>query len=268
VATWTPLWTRPLIALDALSFYICKLLVPTDLALIYGRTPVEAVTQRWIYYTWLLPAIAAIIVWQVRRPAPWAAAAALVFVIALLPVLGFTRFMFQIHSTVADHYMYLPMLAVALVMAGLVDRFGGSAAFNLAAAAMLILLAVMSVVQLGYWRDGVALFRRAVDVNPRSATARSNLGVALAGANQLDDALEHFRAAVAISPANRLAHTNLAQAYLFRGDLARAAQHANFAIRLAEDEPPHLRDTSWEQEILRRATQPPSSMPFTSTPAP
>jgi hypothetical protein len=30
--TWTPRWTRPLIALDAIAFYLCKLFVPTKLS--------------------------------------------------------------------------------------------------------------------------------------------------------------------------------------------------------------------------------------------
>ena len=31
-----------------------------------------------------------------------------------LPVLGFVPFDFQIYSTVADHYLYLPMLGVGI----------------------------------------------------------------------------------------------------------------------------------------------------------
>jgi hypothetical protein len=44
--------------------------------------------------------------------------------IGLLPVSGLARFMFQIHSTVADHYMYLPMLGPAMALAWLIDRYG------------------------------------------------------------------------------------------------------------------------------------------------
>ena len=210
--TWTPLWTRPLIAADAIAFYLCKLFVPVGLALIYGRTPRQVVSSGAIYYTWLLPAIAAVIVWQLRRSGRWLICAALVFVIALAPVLGFARFMFQIHSTVADHYMYLPMLGPAIALTWFACRWQ-SRAVLFGFAVVIVLLAGVSVVQIGHWHDSIALFRHSVEVNPRSATAYSNLGVAFASAGRMDDALPCFEHAVALSPDNRLAHTNLARAY-------------------------------------------------------
>lgn len=252
-ATRTPLWTRPLIALDALSFYICKLFVPVNLAVIYGRTPREAVAAGWIYYTWLLPAIAAVIIWRLRMLGPWLVCGALVFVVALLPVLGLVRFMFQIHSTVADHYMYLAMVGPAIFLAGIMLRWPARLP-RLACGIGVSAMAIASVVQLRYWRDSVTLFGRVVEINPRSATAHSNLGVALAARNRMPDAVTHFRAAVLISPENRLAHTNLAQAYLAAGDRELAAYHAKLAISIARrTEPEKLLDISWEQEILRRS---------------
>src|SRR5205814_7058888 len=53
----TPLWTRPLIATDALAFYLWKLVLPLELAMDYGRFPARAMREHWIYWTWLLPAI-------------------------------------------------------------------------------------------------------------------------------------------------------------------------------------------------------------------
>ena len=252
--TWTPLWTRPLIALDAIAFYLCKLFVPAKLAVIYGRTPRAAVESGAIYYAWLLPAIIAVILWQLRRRSHWLVCAALVMLAGLLPVSGLTRFMFQIHSTVADHYMYLPMLGPAMALAWLVDRYANRPAAATIVAAGLCLFAVLSVIQLGTWRNSIALFNRAIDVTPNSATAHSNLGVAYAAANQLDRAISHFETAVRLSRGqNRLAHTNLAQAYLFRHDFEQAAYHAREALRLAQLEPPNLRNTGWEEQLLTAA---------------
>jgi hypothetical protein len=252
--TWTPLWTRPLIALDAIAFYLCKLFVPTKLAVIYGRTPRAAVESGAIYYAWLLPAIVAVILWQLRRRSRWLVCAGLVMLVALLPVSGLARFMFQIHSTVADHYMYLPMLGPAMALAWLVDRHGHRPAAATIVTGGLCLFAVVSVVQFGYWRNSIALFNRAIVVTPNSATAHSNLGVAYAAAGELDRAVPHFETAVRLSRGqNRLAHTNLAQAYLFRHDYEQAAYHAREALRLAQLEPPDLRNTRWEEQLLAAA---------------
>src|SRR5438132_3767218 len=75
----TPLWTRPLIAGDALAFYLRKLAAPINLSIDYGRRPVDVV-QRWtIYVAWIAPAIAAVWIWRVRKSQPLLAAAGRIF---------------------------------------------------------------------------------------------------------------------------------------------------------------------------------------------
>ena len=56
--------------------------------------------------------------WWGRRRVAWIGAAAAVFVSGLVPVLGLIPFDFQYHySTVADRYVYLALLGLALGMA-------------------------------------------------------------------------------------------------------------------------------------------------------
>ncbi len=261
--TDTPLWTRPLVAADAVAFYLWKLAWPMNLAIIYGRTPGAVVESGAIRYTWILPVAVGALAWVLRRKAPWLLAGVVVFVLGLLPVLGFARFMFQIHSTVADHYLYLPMLGVALAVAGLVSLRPGPPVLAFAGA-ILLLLAVASFNQIGHWRDSEALYARVLAVNPRSAFARAGLGRAYAEAGDLRAAIAQFEAAVTLAPSSRTAHASLAQAYLLDGRIDDAINHANVALRLAAPGD----DTGWERFTLQRALAARDARGATTHPAP
>src|SRR5207249_232749 len=62
-----PWWARPLVAGDALAFYLYKLVWPLWLCVDYGRDPAAAIGQGWAYWTWLLPAAAAGGVWLLKH---------------------------------------------------------------------------------------------------------------------------------------------------------------------------------------------------------
>jgi tetratricopeptide (TPR) repeat protein len=126
-----------------------------------------------------VPAAIAVVLFAWRKKAPALACAGLVGVAALGPVLGFVSFEFQTRSTVADHYLYLPMLAAAMSAAWIVTRAPKRSAFY-AAAVILGLLSIRTMDQTRCWNDSRALFTHAIAVNPRSDVAFQNLGV-LAG---------------------------------------------------------------------------------------
>src|SRR5687768_3435879 len=63
-----PVWARPFVALDALGFYLIKLVAPVKLAIDYGRSP-EWLWSSWqLWVTWLIPVAAvALVVWIVKK---------------------------------------------------------------------------------------------------------------------------------------------------------------------------------------------------------
>ena len=53
-----PIWARPLVAGDALAFYLYKLAAPLQCGPDYGRTPRWVMDRWWVLYlAWLLPAL-------------------------------------------------------------------------------------------------------------------------------------------------------------------------------------------------------------------
>jgi hypothetical protein len=154
-----PIWARPLIAADALAFYLWKLVVPIQLTFEYGRTPRAVFNDPQfmhpLYWTWIFPVIAGLIVWRLRRPL--LSASAWIFVLALLPVLGFAPFVFQYHSTVADRYVYVSMLGIAIVTAVIASKFKARIAWGPIAFIMLVLTG-LSFLQAGRWKNTETLY--------------------------------------------------------------------------------------------------------------
>jgi tetratricopeptide (TPR) repeat protein len=169
-------WQRPLIAADAITFYLWKLVWPVAMAPDYGRRPAVVMQiwgGAWSYVAWLIPAAAAVWMWRGRAARPWLLAGAVVFVAALGPVLGLVPFMFQFMSTVADHYLYLAMLGPALLITWLVVRYPRRE-LAMACGVALIALGLRANDQLGHWRTDVALWEHTMAVSPHSFVAPVN----------------------------------------------------------------------------------------------
>lgn len=238
-ANWgfsSPVWARPFVALDALAFYLYKLMLPLDLGLDYGRSPDWLVTSRQIWWTWLVPVAAGLVVWALRRRTTWVVAASLVFMLSLLPVLGLVRFDFQRHSTVADHYLYVAMLGPALVIASIAALRPRR---EQAVLAVLVLtpLAVMTYAQSGYWHDTVTLMSRTLTVNPSSPAAHINLGHIAYSQRRIGEAIEHYEAALATRPDDLKAHNNLGNALLKVNRPAEALDHFLVTLEGQPDNP-------------------------------
>ncbi len=172
-----PPWTRPLIAGDALQFYLARIVWPFGLIAQYPRAPLIVLRDEWIYFAWIVPALVLLACWRYRDRGPWMLCTAW-FVAVLLPVLGLTPFAYQHFSTVADRYAYLAVFAPALAAAWWVAQ-NPSGWRRHAMAVLLCLLAALSFQQAGHWRDTEALFAHTLRHNPCSDVAHGNWGAEL-----------------------------------------------------------------------------------------
>lgn len=178
----------------------------------------------------------------VRRSRPWLTFAACWFFLILAPTSSVVPLFTE---TVAERRMYLPSAAViALVVLGLralLDRLarGGEAAVRLAAAlavagvAMLVtILAFLSWQRLHDYRTVLAIWTDSAAKAPRSPVAQNNLGMALAFAGRVDEALTHFREALSLDPGRPLSHYNLGFTLAHQGKYPEAIGYLREALRL------------------------------------
>lgn len=226
-----PLWARPFIAGDAVSFYLYQLLCPLRFGPDYGRTPQYVMGHGWLYVTGSVPYILGLWLWLKRKRLPWLAVAAGIFVVCLLPVLGFIPFEFQRNSTVADRYVYLSMIGPAIAAAWALTWPKKKLA-AVCGAMVLGFFLLRSSWQIPTWQDTQTFSEHALRINPNSFASLNNLGLALADQGKVADAIRLFERALRIEPESALAHLNLANALVRQGKLDEGIQNYREAIRL------------------------------------
>jgi cytochrome c-type biogenesis protein CcmH/NrfG len=253
-----PLWERPGVALDALAFYFAKLVLPVNLSFDYGRTPQALLTDPQLYHaicwTWIFPVLATIIVWRSKQRILWIAG--LIFLLGLLPVLGLKPFGYQYYTTVADRYIYLSMLGVAIAAAWFLDRKTASNTFAsgrktaYGVAFVLIALGSLSFAQADRWRDTETLYTSSLSTTKAvhnitlgryhddlAAPLAKLTNEAIAAGRQrqaieyrrqslaeLERAMAYYRKAIELQPTNTNGYDLLAKDQVFIGDIPHAIQ--------------------------------------------
>jgi len=169
-----------------------------------------------------LAAVSALAIWQ-RARRPWLLTGWLWYLGAMVPMLGLVQVGAQAH---ADRYTYVPAIGLCWALAWslpaawfatpLRRRVAGTATLGVLAA-----LGIATAAQCRHWRDGVALFERALAVSPRNFLAERYLGLALAREGRLQQALGHLDASLALNPRHPPTHYDRA---LTLADLGRASE--------------------------------------------
>lgn len=228
---------RLVVAADALVFYVRKVLFPFPLAVDYGRSPqfVLAHVPAWqtLLSILMLTAGVAMVVHGLVRTRPtstdgqgarllycgWS-----IFVVSVAPVLGIVPFGFQEFSTVADHYLYLPLFGVSVMTAGILVRFDSRPQPRYAAAALLLVCAGLSDRQARLWSSTETLFAQTVKVNPRSYLGHFCIGDELIHSGRADASVEWFTKSLAINPNFLTAQIALGMAWIKVGEPAKAIE--------------------------------------------
>jgi hypothetical protein len=226
-----PPWARPLLAGDAIAFYLYKLVFPAWLGIDYGWRPPVIVTRWWFYVLWVIPVALAVWIVRNRKRRPELFAAGAVFALGVAPVLGFTTFLFQYFSTVADHYLYISMLGPAIAVAWFVSQRSTRDTFAIATTVLVILVA-RSMLQTRVWQNDFTLFTNAVRVNPDSFMAWRNLGYAHRFGGSAEEAERALRRAIELKPDYWEARQDLAQILFADGRADEGIAQVEESIRI------------------------------------
>jgi len=197
----------------------------------------------------LLLALAAVARWRWRR-GDLAGFGAAWWAVTLLPVSHLVPY----RELLAEHYLYLPMVGVAVVVAGVVDAAGRRATVAgvparrivLAVALVATLAAIArTIVRNRDWYDGASLWAATVATVPDCARAHFNLGQVYFERVRFDDAEREWRAAIAITPDDLDTLLALATLYDRQARFDEAERWANAALTRDPDDVRALTLAGW-----------------------
>jgi tetratricopeptide (TPR) repeat protein len=211
-----PMSARVANALVSYARYIGKTFWPGGLAVFYPyeKWPPGVVMGAGA----ILLGITCAVLWRARRE-PCLVVGWLWFLGMLVPVIGLVQVGVQ---SMADRYTYLSSVGLFLMLAWVVPgAAAGERVRRLALAADAVavvgICAALSVVQVRYWENTETLFGHAIEVTKDNWLAHYNLGLDLAKAGRLPEAVEHFEQSVRIKPHYVDAQFNLGLALLLLG---------------------------------------------------
>ncbi len=240
-AVATPLWSRPLIAAHSLAFYLAKVVWPTNLAFDYGQIPAQLLQHRWIFLAWLIPVacfLVALLAWlRWRSVVPMLALA--IFTLAPLATLGLVAFDFQFYSTTADHYLYVSMLGVGLLVGWAAGRLNKATSLALAIG-LTAALGWLSFRQSAIWQAPQRFNQHILAVNPRSFGAHTTLAADALRHGDIELAKDHARQAIDLAPNYWRGWSIRGAARASTGDFAGAEVDYRKAVELAPSEPTAL----------------------------
>lgn len=230
-----PLADRISNALISYINYIHKTLYPVNLAAFYPYPD----TFPW----WKVAAASVILAGityfsvRIRNRAPYILVGWLWFLGALVPVIGLVQVGVQ---SMADRYMYLPMIGLSLSAAWGFSTFFANKRYNPSWLSIPTLFAIgvlsaISWVQAGYWRDSLALWNHAIDVTKNNYLAHYNLGGAIDKIGKTEQAIDHYQQSLAINPLQPEVYMSLGNALIKQKKDHEAQLNFQKAVRLAPE---------------------------------
>jgi len=152
----------------------------------------------------------------------------------LVPVIGLVQVGVQ---AIADRYTYVPLIGVFLAVVWGVGDLQATGAVSRRFVATLASVALIGYnlltwTQVGYWRDSVSLWQRAIEVTGPNFPACARLGKALLDRGQAGEALPCLRQAAGLLPGDAEVHAFLGLALFQLGDRARSRLEYETVVRI------------------------------------
>lgn len=190
-----PLWTRPFVWMDAIQFYLLKILIPLKLTPAYGRTPELIMKSGWFYFSWFIPVTIGAGLYLSRKKYPLFFLSGLLFIIGFLPVSGLKAFHFQTLSTVADRYIYFSMVGIVLFFSDCSSRFNNRWKTSLLILLMGALFIQNTWIQVPVWKNGISLWTHNIKTVPMEAFPYYNRAIYYTDKKNYTEALANYNIA-------------------------------------------------------------------------
>jgi tetratricopeptide (TPR) repeat protein len=191
-----------LLAAHAIWFYVWKLLIPANLTLVYPKWALDS--SQWLFVAALL-IVLVILLATIRKTGRGILAAVLIFLVTLVPAMGFVNVYPMRYSYVADHFQYLSGLALIVLAVALAAHFLSKLGPSRRIVGLALAIIVIGIFAIGSWShahaftDSESLWRDVIAKNPDAWLAYENL------AGVLDDEAEQNLANQDVEESKQLA---------------------------------------------------------------
>lgn len=227
-----PILQRLVIAGYTIFFYLQKLVVPYPLVACYGYLP-KVVASNWFSYVALIISIGIVyFIIRKRKTFPDLFAAFLIVLVCILPVLGLIPFEFQKYSTVADRYMYLSFIGIALLMPTVVRRMQQNTFLKMCVGIILGIMAILTIKQTATWKDEFTLWNHTLTYFDNSSRTYYNRGVQYSLKGNFPKSISDYSRAYELDSTNVNVLFNRANAYENLKDFNAALNDYNTALKI------------------------------------
>jgi Flp pilus assembly protein TadD len=237
-----PLGTRLAVACRAFWVYVAIFLWPHPLMPVYPGWSVAWTDPRNILAAIGLIAVLVALGWAATRvevPRLVVFGAGL-FVTNVILVLGIVWNSYGATAFVADRYLYVPAIGLAIAAVAAVTHVARAALPERVPALLVTgwcaVLGMLAWSQVPVWHDSVSLWRYAVAHHPDCSPCLGNLGQALAERGDLDGAARSYEAALRLGP-NEPGTAGLCTIRVRQRRTEEAVPLCELAVRLAPDSP-------------------------------
>jgi tetratricopeptide (TPR) repeat protein len=247
-----PLTSRLGNAAVTYGHYLWDMLWPVGLSPSYPHT---GSPPAWAVGLALLGmAVIAGVAWTRRASWPWWTSGWCWYLGMLVPVIGIVQVGIQSR---ADRYTYLPMIGVTIVLAWGLEAWTRKGSIVRTVCIELLAvwglaLIVVTTVQVARWKDSPTLFRYALSVTPDNYQIHEALGVELARAGDVPEAMQHFRRVVEGLPERAEGYYNLGLAHIQSGDPAAGLVELERALELDPEHTGALDNAAYAHGLLGR----------------
>lgn len=237
-----PLIYRPLIVSSAILFYLYKFLIPLNLAPIYPKWEIIQSPGLFAIPLVLVTIAGIAIIYFRHRIHRLILFGVVFFLVNLAPVSGLAPFGYMQFSYVADHFMYFPIIGLAIIVSVLVGALFSWAALDdskalrtmalIAVYGWLGALAIASVNQTQVWKTPASVWEATLEVNPKAMPAIHNYAQVYIDSKEYDKALVLLARARELAPRFFKVYRSMGWVYFLKGEYDKALIYFNKSAKI------------------------------------
>jgi Tfp pilus assembly protein PilF len=226
-----PLKARVANAIVSYTSYIVKMIWPLNLAILY---PLREWHPGQVLISGLLLLLLSALAVRTWRRCPYLSVGWFWYLGTLVPVIGLVQVGAQ---SMADRYTYIPSIGLFMIVSWGIRDISAKWRWQrpiviILSGVVLVSLMICAWFQVGYWKNGITLFKHTVKVTHNNSMAYCGLGRALDRHEKYDEAVKNYAKALELNPNDAEAHYEFGVTLEKQGNSIGAVRHYLEALRI------------------------------------